>query len=643
MEAIYTNPIITEEFLNKYKGKNPNWGYTGLGYFVYKRTYSRTMQDGQKEEWYQTVARCINGAQNIGAEYTKEEAERLYDHVFNLRCNFAGRMLWQLGTPHVERFLGNSLLNCWFVQINDQEKFSFLFENLMLGGGVGFSVRREDVHELPKVKADVKIEHINTKDATFIVPDSREGWVSLLRKVLRSYFINGKSFTYSTILVRGYGEPIKGFGGVASGPGILVEGITKICEVFDSRAGKKLRSIDALDICNLIGSIVVSGNVRRSAQIAIGDPDDYLYLRAKRWDLGNIPNSRALSNNTIYADDFTHISHDFWQGYYGNGEPYGLYNVKLAQKMGRVGEPRKDNATGTNPCGEITLSDSECCNLSELYLNNISSKEVLMDCAKLLYKTQKAVCALNFIHEETNRIVHKNMRIGVGVTGICQSLDKIEWLDDTYRELRRFDIEWSKQRGWPESIKLTTIKPSGTLSLLAGASPGIHPGFSKHYIRRVRMASDDDLVKICRDLGYKIEFARKLDGKDDHTTSIVEFPCHAGDKVILVKDMTAIRQLELVKQIQKEWSDNSVSVTVYYRKEELNDIKTWLEKNYKDHIKSVSFLLHSDHGFTQAPLEEISEEQYIELAKNIKPIQYNQISGDSLNVDECMTGSCPIK
>ena len=643
MESIYTNPIITEEFLNKYKGKNPQWGFNGLGYFVYKRTYSRTKQDGNKEEWYETVARCINGAQNIGAEYTKEEAERLYDHVFNLRCNFAGRMLWQLGTPHVERFLGNSLLNCWFVQINDQEKFSFLFENLMLGGGVGFSVRREDVHELPKVKADVKIEHINTKDATFIVPDSREGWVSLLRKVLRSYFINGKSFTYSTILVRGYGEPIKGFGGVASGPGILVEGITKICEVFDSRAGKKLRSIDALDICNLIGSIVVSGNVRRSAQIAIGDPDDYLYLRAKRWDLGNIPNSRALSNNTIYADDFTHISHDFWQGYYGNGEPYGLYNVKLAQKMGRVGEPRKDNATGTNPCGEITLSDSECCNLSELYLNNISSKEVLMDCAKLLYKTQKAVCALNFIHEETNRIVHKNMRIGVGVTGICQSLDKIEWLDDTYRELRRFDIEWSKQRGWPESIKLTTIKPSGTLSLLAGASPGIHPGFSKHYIRRVRMASDDDLVKICRDLGYKIEFARKLDGKDDHTTSIVEFPCHAGDKVILVKDMTAIRQLELVKQIQKEWSDNSVSVTVYYRKEELNDIKTWLEKNYKDHIKSVSFLLHSDHGFTQAPLEEISEEQYIELAKNIKPIQYNQISGDSLNVDECMTGSCPIK
>ena len=365
------NNIITDKFLERYKKLIPDWGFNGLGYIVYKRTYSRLKEDGTNEEWYETIARCINGAQAIGAKYTQEEAEHLYDHIFNLRCNFAGRMLWQLGTDSVKRFGANSYLNCWFVQMNQPEKFCFLFENLMLGGGVGFSVRREDIHELPKVKEEVVIQHLNTKDATFIVPDSREGWVNLLRKVLRSYFQSGKSFTYSTILVRGYGEAIKGFGGVASGPTILIEGIENICKVFENRAGKKLRSVDVLDICNIIGSIVVSGNVRRSAQIALGDPDDYLYIRAKRWDLGDIPNWRALSNNTIYADDFSHISSDIWEGYLGNGEPYGLFNIKLSAKVGRLGELRKDNCQGMNPCGEITLSDWECCNLSELYLNNI--------------------------------------------------------------------------------------------------------------------------------------------------------------------------------------------------------------------------------------------------------------------------------
>jgi len=636
-------PIITDKFIEQYKDKIPSWGFGLLGYVVYKRTYSRVKPDGTNEEWHETVARCVNGAQDVGAKYTQEEAERLYDHIFNLRCNFAGRMLWQLGTDSIKRFGANSYLNCWFVQMNEAEKFCFLFENLMLGGGVGFSVRREDIHELPKVKEGVKITHINTKDATFIVPDSREGWVNLLRKVLRSYFQSGKAFSYSTILVRGYGEVIKGFGGVASGPSILIEGIENICKVFEHRAGKKLRSVDVLDICNIIGSIVVSGNVRRSAQIALGDPDDYLYIRAKRWDLGDIPNWRSLSNNTIYADDYSHISSDIWEGYLGNGEPYGLFNIKLASKVGRLGELRKDNCQGMNPCGEITLSDWECCNLSELYLNNITSKEQLIDCAKLLYKTQKAVCALPFIHEETNKIVHKNMRIGIGITGVCQSEHKIPWLDETYKSIRAFDKEWSKQNNWPESIRLTTIKPSGTLSLLSGSTPGVHPAYSEYYIRRVRIASDDKLIDLCKKLGYHTEPVKNFDGSINYTTTIVEFPCFSGVDAILVKDMTAIKQLELVKKLQTVWSDNSISVTVYYDKEEINDLRKWLKENYRDSIKSVSFLLHSNHGFVQAPYEEISEERYNELIKHLTPITTTEFGTGVLDTQECTTGVCPIK
>ena len=655
--------IISEKFANKYVNKQPNWGFNGLGYIVYKRTYARLKEDGKTEEWHETIRRCINGAQKIGANYTQEEAEQLFDLIFNLKCNFAGRMLWQLGTPTVDRFGANSLLNCWNVSMNSIKSFLFLFENLMLGGGVGFSIRREDIHELPRIKKGVNISHKNTKDADFIVPDSREGWIHLLEKVLEAFFNNGKSFNYSTILIRGAGERIGGFGGIASGPQILLDGIEKINKIFQSREGKKLRSIDVLDICNIIGGIVVSGNVRRSAQIAIGDPDDYLFLRAKNWSLGNIPNWRAMSNNTIYADDFSHISNEIWNnGYildsetgFAKGEPYGFFNLPLSQKFGRLKDGQmkdsnlyptdEDNVVGTNPCGEISLASYECCNLSELYLNNITSKEELILCAKLLYKTQKAIAALPFIHEETNKIVHKNMRLGLGVTGICQSLDKIDWLDACYKELRKFDKEWSKERGWNRSIKLTTIKPSGTLSLLGGSTPGVHPAYSKYYIRRVRMASNDALVGYCRDLGYNVEYVLNFDGSENHDTVVVEFPCETPDGALFADEMGVIKQLEMVKKLQEVWSDNAVSVTAYYSEEELSTLKQWLSENYENGIKSVSFLLRQKHGFKQAPYEEVTKEQYENKKSKVKPITIiNQnIGNDTLEGIECEGGACPIK
>ena len=655
--------IISEKFANKYANKQPNWGFNGLGYIVYKRTYARLKEDGNTEEWHETIRRCINGAQKIGANYTQEEAEQLFDLIFNLKCNFAGRMLWQLGTPTVDRFGANSLLNCWNVSINSIRSFLFLFENLMLGGGVGFSIRREDIHELPRIKKDVSIIHKNTKDADFIVPDSREGWIRLLEKVLEAFFVKGKSFNYSTILIRGAGERISGFGGISSGPQILIDGIEKINKIFQSREGKKLRSIDVLDICNIIGGVVVSGNVRRSAQIAIGDPDDYLFLRAKNWSLGNIPNWRAMSNNTIYADDFSHISNEIWNnGYvldsetgFAKGEPYGFFNLPLSQKYGRLKDglmkdsslypTDEDNVVGTNPCGEISLASYECCNLSELYLNNISSKEELALCAKLLYKTQKAIAALPFIHEETNKIVHKNMRLGLGVTGICQSLNKIEWLDACYKELRKFDKEWSKERGWNRSIKLTTIKPSGTLSLLGGSTPGVHPAYSKYYIRRVRMASNDQLVSYCRDLGYNVEYVLNFDGSENHDTVVVEFPCETPDGALFADDMGVIKQLEMVKKLQEVWSDNAVSVTAYYSEEELPALKQWLSENYENGIKSVSFLLRQKHGFKQAPYEEISKEQYELKKSKVKPVinVNHNIGSEALEGIECEGGTCPIK
>lgn len=334
---------------------------------------------------------------------------------------------------------------------------------LMLGSGVGFNIQREYVYKLPQVKEDFKApERKDEASADFIVPDTREGWVELLERGLESaFFGKGRNgFTYSTQLVRGKGVPIRGFGGVASGPEDLVQGLRDISKVLEDRRGKQLRPIDCLDIMNIIGSVVVSGNVRRSAQIAIGDCDDIQFLRAKRWDLGGIPSHRAMSNNSVVCNDYSLLPDEFWEGYKGNGEPYGIINLGAARKFGRTGDTRfKDKGVqGFNPCAEQSLEPFETCCLSEIFLPNISNYEEFVDVSKLLYRINKHSLALPCHHPETQAIVHKNMRMGIGVTGYLQATEEQrEWLKDAYEELREFDREYSELNGWPTSIKLTTV------------------------------------------------------------------------------------------------------------------------------------------------------------------------------------------
>lgn len=641
-------PILRQEFIDSYKTKTPPWGFGGLGEIVYLRTYSRPVEGTDRNEtWVETIQRVIEGAVEIGVPYTEEQAEKLFDHMFNLRCSMSGRALWQLGTPLVKKFNGTSLNNCYFTNIESVEDFELLFDYLMLGGGVGFSVERSKIHELPKVKHGVTITHERTNDADIIVPDSRQGWRRLLHSVLKSYFETGKSFTYSTILIREFGARLKTFGGTASGPGALIDGIEDICKVLDARAGKKLRSIDVLDICNIIGRIVVSGSSRRSAQIAIGDPDDVLFLRAKNWGTGNIPAWRANSNNSIYADYYDHILPELWKGYNGSGEPYGLLNRRLARKFGRTGEVRPDpTIEGFNPCAEIALGDGESCNLATIFLPNIDSYEQFLEVSELLYITQKQITRMDYPYQKTTDVVRKNSRLGQSITGILQSTpEQLSWLREGYEHLDAFDVAYSKEHNMPRSVRLTTVQPSGTLSLLPGVTPGIHPAFARFYIRRVRFNSADPLVDACRKRGYKIQWEVGLDGREDRTKYVVEFPCESPEGSVLAKDMTAVEQLEWVASMQKDWADNAVSVTVYYRKEELEEIKSWLEKHYDTSIKSVSFLLHSDHNFPLPPYEEITEDEYKKMLAKIDltiPMQ-QESSSMELDLDNCATGACPVK
>jgi ribonucleoside-triphosphate reductase len=639
--------------------KNTNSPFDTMGLFTFLRTYARRHNEEEPnstvETWEETLNRVIKSSNTqLKVGFTNEEEKELFNLLHDLKCSVAGRFLWQLGTNTVDKLGLASLQNCSFTVVNDPiTPFTWAMNFLMLGAGVGYRILPEDVEQLPVVKYAL-ITRKDTKDADFIVPDSREGWVKLLGKALKAHFYSGKNFTYSCTLLRSKGAPIRSFGGLASGPDVLCDGIDKISNVLNKRVGQKIRPVDALDIMNIIGMIVVSGNVRRSAQIAIGSVHDKEFLQAKRWDLGNIPNWRAYSNNSVVCNDITDILNnaDFWKGYEGTGEPYGLINLKLAKTCGRLGETKypDPDLEGFNPCSEQGLANRETCCLAELFLPNITSREELYKCANYMYRICKHSLTLPCVDsKETENIVHRNMRMGIGVSGYLQATEEQRgWLKECYQYLRNFDRDYSKLHGFPTSIKLTTIKPSGTLSILANCTPGIHPGFSRYYKRRVRIASESPLIALARNHGYPVEYVQNFDGGIDHTTQIVTFPQSLPGHTILADNCTAVEQLEWVKKAQTEWSDNSVSVTVYYRKNELPDIKEWLKNNYNTSIKTVSFLLHSDHGFKQAPYEQITRQEYENLKRNCRPITdlsgvcYSTQDDDVMNDEkECVGGVCP--
>jgi adenosylcobalamin-dependent ribonucleoside-triphosphate reductase len=631
-----------------------NTPFSTVGYITYKRTYARRLDEAditsKTEEFPQTVERVVKATNDqLGCNFTEAEQERLRKYLMELKGTVAGRFLWQLGTDTVGKLGLASLQNCAFTVIDEPVRpFTWAMDLLMLGSGVGYNIQRKNVDKLPEVNINFTAPtRVDSNDADFIVPDSREGWVSLLGKTLKAAFLSVKepTFTYSTVLVRGRGAVIKGFGGTASGPEDLCDGIAKVSTILEKRAGKKLRPIDCLDIMNIIGAIVVAGNVRRSAQIAIGDADDVEYLLAKRWDMGNIPSWRAMSNNSVVCNDIKDLHEYFWDGYEGKGEPYGLINLRLSRKIGRLGDTNypDPDVMGYNPCAEQSLAAYETCCLAEVYLSNIESKKEFIDVCKLLYRINKHSLSLPCHLQETADVVHKNMRMGIGVTGVLQATDvQRSWLNDAYTELRAFDKEYSAKHGFPESIKLTTVKPSGTLSLLPGVTSGCHPAYSHYMIRRIRIAADHSLVQVCREHGYPVEYQRNFDGTDDHSTMVVSFPFCYPEGTKIAAEMTAIDQLEVVKWLQAEWSDNSVSCTVYYRKEELPEIKKYLAKNYKNNHKSLSFLLHNEHGFKQAPLEEITKETYDALVASTRLI--TKVEDASFEGDlECASGVCPVK
>ncbi len=638
---------------------NPPFG--PLGWFVYKKSYARP-KGRRLEHLPETLVRCVEALLTMkGSDLLPPEFDP--DYFFEMCYRFegmiSGRALWQLGTKTVKKIGGASLNNCWLVYVDHLRAFSFALDKFMLGGGVGFNISREAIRHLPKVKTGVHVKHNNSADADFIVPDSREGWVELVDRLVSAFLITGKSFDYSTILVRGPNLPIRGFGGTSSGPDPLILGIERLCNLFRSRAGRQLRSVDVMDAVTILGDIAISGNVRRTAILCAGDSDDIHFLNAKRWDLkdssGNtktVPPWRENSNNTIIANSYGDLPRDFFERLRYSGECVGLFNMGLARACGRVGDTEfpDPGVNGVNPCAEITLSapvgtgEGEACNLAEVVLPNISSENEFHRVLFHLYHYCKIISSQTYHDEHTNQIISKNKRIGISLTGITRAMAKhskssmARWLNSGYDLLRTLD----RDTKFGPSIKLTCVQPSGSKSKMFGVSSGIHCDYDKFYVQRLRYAPNNPVVEIFRNHGYPVLDALRIDGSVNEGLVVVEFPMTAGNAIV---NLSAVQQLELHKFMNENWSDNSTSQTVYYKDEEIPEIDAWMQEYYEGNIKTISFLKHSGHGFLQAPLESINESEYQARLGKLKAIPYDTDLPSNLPDDdddlECATGSCP--
>ena len=646
---------LSEEFIQKYINRKEPFK-NEMGKLIYMRTYSRLVND-KKEKWYQTCRRVIEGTITIlirhlihnGLPIMKDidnTAESMYDGLFNLRWSPAGRGLWAMGTDIIyKRGLFAALNNCGFIStknisINPAEPFTFLMDMLMLGVGVGFDTKGAET---------IKINELNPDEKTYVIPDSREGWVESLRLLIESRLGDlGHEVYYDYSEIRKKGLPIKTFGGISSGAKPLKLLHNQIRDILNyDNAGRYLTVTNIVDIMNLIGVCVVSGNVRRSAEIALGD-NTKEFLDLKNYEVNpHRANFGWSSNNSI----FNTIGMDYSEPVKRtliNGE-IGYINLELAKSYGRLVDDviSKDTLIeGVNPCGEQFLEHGELCNVAEQFIINwdlTNNEQIAKDINSVFLYTK--IVSLGKIHNPISRVVQgRNKRIGISMTSITDFLYKydIETLrklyDSSYKYIRQCDYVVSKMLHITESIKHTTIKPSGTLSNMAGVSCGIHFKYAKYYIRRVNLSKQSEYINIYKEAGYNV-----VDNIYDENSVVIEFPIHEqiGRKNT---DVSMWEKLELAAFTQNWWSDNSVSITVDFDRETEGEHLEKALDLYQYRLKSVSFQPYNEHGFEQAPYEEITKEEYEELIKNIKDINYNQvdINTDATVEKYCTNDSCEI-
>lgn len=665
---------LTEDFLAGYRSKRIPWGYqdaagNSVGEITFLRTYSRLKEDGTKETWTDVCERVINGMYSLQKDHAKinrlpwsdakaaSSAKEAFDRLWNLKWTPPGRGLWVMGTPLVnEQRNSAALQNCAFVstdsmnKLNPAKPFAFLMEASMLGVGVGFDDKGAD--------KDFVI-YSPTEGDTYVIPDTREGWVESVASLINSYLkpdTKSPVFDYSEI--RPAGTPIKTFGGTAAGAEPLIRLHGHIRRIFDGRKEEKLTRVDIADIGNLIGVCVVSGNVRRSAELLLGRIDDETFLNLKNVEQFPERNSYDpkapgwgwMSNNSVEVSVGQDLS-KIIDGIARNGEP-GVVWMDVSRKFGRLADPENNKdwrIMGYNPCAEQSLESFECCTLVETYLNRHESLEDFKRTLKFAYLYAKTVTLLPTHWEETNAIMQRNRRIGTSISGVANFADNKglpvlrTWMDEGYKVIQAHDKTYSEWLGIRESIKTTTVKPSGTVSILAGESPGVHwPVGGQHFLRAIRFSNSDPMLKLFEMAQYTVEPA----SEDPKNTSVVFFPVKS-DALRSEKEVSIYEKMALAAQAQRYWSDNSVSVTVSFDPATESDAVGRVLRMYDGQLKTVSFLPSGNAVYPQMPYTQITAQDYEDYTMKLFPIDFTGIYAglamDAIGEAYCTTDACEIK
>ena len=650
---------LSENFINKYKRKKPPFGFNGLGELVYMRTYSRIKENGKNERWWETVQRVVEGTYSMQKNWidqhqlgwnpwqAQRSAQEMYDRMFNMKFLPPGRGLWAMGTAITEeKNLYAALNNCAFVSTStlkeDYSKpFCFLMDASMLGVGVGFDT---------KGAGEIVVKGINRdrNEEIYIIPDTREGWVESLRLLLESYFHGTALIKFDYSEVRGAGEPIKGFGGVSSGPEPLKEIHEDIVKVLEDNSSEPITVTTIVDIMNLIGKCVVAGNVRRTAEIVFGDPFDEEYLDLKNYKVN--PHREQYgwtSNNSIYAElgmDYT----DVCKRINDNGEPgfAWLKNMRKFSRMQNGGDNKDHRVAGGNPCLEQSLESYELCCLVETFPYNHEDLEDYKRTLKYAYLYAKTVTLGKTHWSETNRVMLRNRRIGCSVSGVAQFITKHgmeelrKWLEKGYKTIHEWDKQYSDWFAVPKSIKTTSVKPSGTVSLLVGATPGMHYPESRFYIRRMRLSKHSELIEPLKKAGYKLEPAF---GSED-TTMIVEVPVDVGEGIRTAAELSIWEQFSLAAFLQRHWADNQVSCTATFDPETESDQLPHVLNYFQYRLKGISLLpRHPLGAYKQMPYEAITEKEYNKQVKKLRHLSFVGVEGEEAEVDKfCNNDICEI-
>lgn len=604
--------------------------------FIALSRYARWIpEENRRETWGETVDRYFmfmldHLFENHAYEPDGKLLEELKQAVYNRDVMPSMRSVMTAG-PALDRD-NVAGYNCSFVPVDSPRSFDETMYILMCGTGVGFSVEYKYVNKLPAVP-----EAFEKTSTVISVEDSKPGWAKAYRELLAMLWA-GQIPAVDVSKLRPAGARLKTMGGRSSGPQPLINLFDFTIAKFKNAAGRQLKPIEAHDIMCKIGEIVVVGGVRRSAMISLSNINDIEMSSAKAGNWWENNSQRALSNNSVAYSRKPEMEQFIaeWKNLYDSksGER-GIYNVAAAQRQAaKWGRRDPEIHYGTNPCSEIILRPYQFCNLSEVVIRESDTPTTVAQKVKLatiLGTWQSTLTDFKYLRKIWKDNTEEERLLGVSLTGqfgnkFFSGKEDLNKLQDALERLRDYardtNADIAKQLNIPVSAAITCVKPSGTVSQLVGVSSGMHAWHSQHYIRTVRGDKKDPLSTFLKEVGIPVED----DFMKPDDTYVFSFPVKAPEGAILRNDLTAIEHLNTWLTYQRAWCEHKPSITVSVKEYEWMEVGAWVYKHF-DEVSGISFLPHSDHSYKQAPYQEVSEQEYLDLvAKMPSTIRWEDLS-----------------